>query len=157
MNKDEQRRLYEAERERRRLQDEADRIAEDERWPSVEPGPITDEGDALAAGMPASGRALRDESMRLVDEHADEEWKLHADAAIEHVARAQRELTTDDVWARLAVAAPGSETRERRAMGPRMLAASRAGWIVKTNRVRESSRAVCHLSPKTVWSSRLIA
>lgn len=86
-----------------------------------------------------------------VDAHASEEWKQQARRAIELVASALPEFTTDDVWQLGELAG----TRENRALGPVMSWAVKQGWIADTGRVSRSRRVSHHANPKRVWRSIL--
>src|SRR5215468_5778740 len=80
--------------------------------------------------------------------------RLIADAAlraVRAVARRHAEFTTDEVAAELTdwiIAEP-------RLLGPAMLRAQRAGWIVPTDRVRKTTNPAAHSRPKAVWQSRI--
>jgi len=96
------------------------------------------------------GARRRDDGMQRADEHAPDDWKVHARAAVWQLARTGLPFTTDDVWLLLlgkGVAMPP----EARALGAIMQAAARGGYIRKTGDYRESERAVCHRNPKAVW------
>ena len=95
--------------------------------------------------------ALRDRDLALerVEDAADPDWRGSALAALERTARALPEFISDDVWSN---GLPS--TREDRALGPVFLAAARAGWIEKTDRVRPSRRS--HGSGKPIWRSLII-
>ena len=71
--------------------------------------------------------------------------------AIRSVAGRLREFTTDEVAAELT----DWQIREPRLLGPAMLRAQRAGWIVPTDRVRKTSNPAAHSRPKAVWQSRI--
>ena len=71
--------------------------------------------------------------------------------AIRSVAGRLREFTTDEVAAELT----DWQIREPRLLGPAMLRAQRAGWIVPTDRVRKTSNPAAHRRPKAVWQSRI--
>jgi len=71
--------------------------------------------------------------------------------AVQAVARRLPEFTTDEVAAELT----DWRIAEPRLLGPAMLRAQRAGWIVPTDRVRKTSNPAAHSRPKAVWQSRL--
>jgi hypothetical protein len=83
---------------------------------------------------------------------ANPKWVFDVDAAIHHVATHQRELTTDDIWARFAEISTHS-TPEHRAMGPRMIAAQKRGWISSTYSTVISARR--RGAPVRVWRSNI--
>lgn len=101
------------------------------------------------ARMRAETLAARDEAIEAVDRAADPEWKAEALAAVREMALRRDEFTSDDVWD-----AGLAKTREDRALGPIFLAAARAGWISRTDRVRPSHRS-SHGSGKVIWRSLL--
>ena len=99
-------------------------------------------------------RLERDRALEQVDNNASTEWKQHVDLAIRELAKTVYEFTTDDVWQLLAdwqIEAP----HEPRALGGAMTRASKNGFIVATDRVRNSQRSICHAAPKRVWKSLL--
>ena len=99
---------------------------------------------------PAAARERRDEAMTRVDDHAPDDWKTAADAGIRYLARSRVEFTTDDVWQHLAerdVPMPP----EPRALGPRMMAAAKAGVVSRTDRVVPCKRPERHGAPIRVW------
>lgn len=92
----------------------------------------------------------RDEALAAVDAGADPDWKDYANAAIIETARRFETFTVDQVWVVLdewAVPRP----REGRAMGPRMIAAAKAGRIVPTGDFRSTEQAKSHGQPRRVY------
>lgn len=79
-------------------------------------------------------------------------WVIDVDDAIHWVATRQRELTTDDIWERLAEVS-SQRTPEHRAMGPRMRAAQTNGWITATYSTVVSHRR--RGAPVRVWRSNI--
>ena len=88
----------------------------------------------------------REEGMTRVDAATADTWKTEADDFIYRYLLTHRELFCDDLWA-----AGLPEPPSPRALGPRMLKASKAGWMRKTDRVRPSVRS--HMTGKPVWLS----
>lgn len=88
-------------------------------------------------------RAARDTAIELVEAFAKEQWLQEAQAALLLTIQTHLEFTTDDIDC--------STPREPRAWGPVVLRAARAGLIENTYRTRQSSSAVCHARPKTIW------
>lgn len=86
------------------------------------------------------------------DRTSNPKWVTDVDQAIEWVAHRQRELTTDDIWERLAVVSL-HRTPEHRAMGPRMVAAQKNGWISATYSTIISQRR--RGAPVRVWRSNI--
>lgn len=101
-----------------------------------------------------SGLAARDEAMARVDTAAPERFKAAAERVLWNVARRQKELSSDDIWAELTSEEIAGV--EPRALGPVLHAAGRRGWIVNTRRQRLTSRAVAHARPVTIWESRIM-
>jgi hypothetical protein len=93
-------------------------------------------------------RAARDEAMFRVAAHAEADWTTRARAAVEHVARSQPEMCSDDVW-RTGLEKP----REARALGPVMRWAAQRGLVVRTATFRQSAQAGCHAMDVRVWRS----
>jgi hypothetical protein len=101
------------------------------------------------------GDLLRDEGIGQAEKNANQTWFNEAMFWVEVVAKYKPEFTTDDVWGWLeSDMEPG--THDNRAMGAVMRKAQRKGWIEPTDRVRKSTRAVCHSRPVRVWESKLI-
>lgn len=92
--------------------------------------------------------AQRDEAMARVEEAAPLEWKDAAWSWLLDYLRTHREFFPDDVWAGGLEPPP-----ERRAFGPLVLRAARAGYIVKAGRLRPRVRG--HGTPAEVWTSQL--
>ena len=94
--------------------------------------------------------STKEEAMNRAYVHADESWRIAAYAAVQRLARKQRDLTTDDVWD----AIPAEfETHEPRALGPIMAMAARNGIIRKTGTWKETTRPAAHQRPVAVWAS----
>lgn len=93
-----------------------------------------------------ASRAARDEGIQRVDEHADPDWKALAAAALDVVIARGRPFTSDHVWAEV-----GVYPRERRALGPLLVAARRDGRIRKTGRYVNSTRPEHHSYPCAEW------
>jgi hypothetical protein len=102
-----------------------------------------------------TGEMLKAEGMARVDEHANEAWKAAAQRAVLEAARALPQLTADDVMARID---PSTKTRDRRALGPVMTRAAKAGWIEQADVLPvKCGRPSRHAAPITVWKSLLFA
>jgi hypothetical protein len=84
----------------------------------------------------------RDEAVARVEAAADVAWWAEAKRALWTTIQRSGEFTTDDIEC--------SRPREPRAWGPVLLAAARAGLIVKTGRMRKSNQVVCHAREKAV-------
>jgi hypothetical protein len=93
----------------------------------------------------------RDASMEQVDEHADERWKDAAYETVIEVAQAKATFTADDVQMNLDK--KPVHTHELRALGPIMLKAVRAGYIVQDGTFTRSVQVQCHSMPRRVWRS----
>jgi len=78
----------------------------------------------------------------------DEAWITGAVQAIERIAASRATLTSDDVWAALAM-----PPRQSRMIGNALARAQRAGVIEKTEEHRPSVRRENHSRPVRVWRS----
>lgn len=87
----------------------------------------------------------RDDAMARVDGAADEQWRIDAWEFVRRYLSTHPFMCTDDLWD-----AGLPRTRENRALGPLIMRAARAGWIVKDG-YRPSTRR--HLTPQVVWRS----
>jgi hypothetical protein len=94
-------------------------------------------------------KTLLDDAIKQVELHADGVWLAEADAAVDVLAAAGINFTTDDVWQKLT-----ATTHEPRAMGAVMLRAVRDGLIESTGQWSESTRRVAHNRPLRVWVGR---
>jgi hypothetical protein len=93
------------------------------------------------------------EGMERVDAHASPEWKAAMQELVVEVARRHKQFTADDVF-ELAAERGVRSTHDRRAFGPVMMRAKRAGVCIKANAVAvPSRRRSLHASPITVWDS----
>jgi hypothetical protein len=104
--------------------------------------------------MSTPGDRAKKAGMDAAEWAANEEWKAAMAICVYQIAKEQPFLTTDPVFERKKLLFPDVDTHNRRAMGPVMSAAARAGWIeltdlphVKTNRPSNHSR------PLAVWKS----
>lgn len=91
------------------------------------------------------------QAIAAADAGASETWKVAALQLIVSVCREKgvgQTLTTDDLWLRLDGTA---QTRERRAMGPVMIAAARLGLIRRTGAYVSSNREACNARPVAIW------
>lgn len=102
--------------------------------------------DALAAIQATN------EAIERVDRNANPDWKTHARAAIQFLARTRQEFTTDDVWEFMHQRGHDAP-HEPRALGALMREAAKQRLIEATDRVRPSERPQCHMNPKRVWRS----
>jgi hypothetical protein len=82
-----------------------------------------------------------------VTEHAGPEWRYEALAVVERAARAQSELTVEDIAPHV------PPTIDRRALGGVMVEAKRRGWLEPLGYV--SSGAERHHKPIRLWRSRI--
>lgn len=92
-------------------------------------------------------------SIAQAEDHADPDWRAYALAAVKQVAERYAEFSTDKVLE--AMTAAPVFTHELRALGPVMVSAQRAGYIVATNRFENSASVSRHRAPKRVWRSQL--
>ncbi len=76
--------------------------------------------------------AAKEAGIQAAHDHANEQWKQTAYAALVEVARRLARFTAQDVWAHLKGAKPA--THEPSALGPLFLIAARHGICAKTGR-----------------------
>jgi hypothetical protein len=90
-----------------------------------------------------------------VDHNADDEWKACVDNCIQTLVDRSyvSYFTADDVNELMAERFPLVSTHERRAMGPRFLAAKKSGVIIEAGNWVRSNREVAHGRKLTVWTS----
>lgn len=91
----------------------------------------------------------KQEGMRRADEHADVDWKDEFDNALWWAATTQPEFTSAYV---LTLMPDWVTTHELRAVGPRMRAAAKHGWITGTGRTTQTGS---HKRPQAIWKSNL--
>jgi hypothetical protein len=102
----------------------------------------------------AESKAAKKEAMDRVEANADKEWsdlmlKLVRFTCLEEVS-----FTTDEPIDRYeAIDGDKPVTHDKRAMGPVMTRAAKAGYCRKTDRVRPSRRKNLHASPIAIWES----
>lgn len=93
------------------------------------------------------------EALKRVEAHAAPDWKTYALATVKQVAERFAEFSTDKVLEFMQDAPVW--THELRALGPVMMSAQRAGYIVATDKFIKSESVSRHRAPKRVWSSQL--
>jgi hypothetical protein len=108
----------------------------------------------MSVSDPDEGEARKKDGMDRVEAHANPVWSALADDVVHYLARRQKTLTTDDVWARIAQVSP-VVTRDNRAMGPVMRRAARAGWVVKTDSTEKTDRPKANRRDIRIWKSRI--
>lgn len=105
----------------------------------------------------AEGRRLRDDGMARADEHASEIWKREMEICLREVASRMLLFTADDVFDLAREKGLSADTHDRRAFGPIMNRAVKAGMVVKEDCAgRPSNRPSLHASPLTVWRSLIV-
>lgn len=119
-------------------------MGEDERWYTGEGLPCS--GLSLPAPRlePAVAPADRDAARR----HADSVWMDGASDALAELARSREFLTSDDLWAALAM-----PPRESRMIGNAFVRAQSNGLIETTDDHVPSTRPENHGRPVRVWRS----
>ena len=105
---------------------------------------------AIAQLDPEQAKASRDDAIRRVDANAKVDWKDAADTAVYQAATLLEHITTDDVWTRIP---EGVTTHNNKAMGARMTAAAKRGWIERTPVFRATERPERNGAPVRVWRS----
>jgi hypothetical protein len=98
----------------------------------------------------AEATSNRDDGIRRASEHANSDWRWHAEQAVMRAARKLPELIADDVQLEIPVEVT---THEGRALGAVMLAAVKAGILEKTERFKASANPRCHRNPRRIWRS----
>lgn len=99
------------------------------------------------------GKAGKAEGMGRAERHANPAWMLAAEQAVLEAARELSTITADDVMRRIP---PDVDTHEKRALGPVMMKAAKAGIIEKAIALpRNSTRPNQHSAPITVWKSNV--
>lgn len=94
-----------------------------------------------------AGELRRDDGMARAEEHADDDWKEAAKAALRTLAATRPTLTGDDLW--LLVPKPA----EPRAAGPLWRWAQAEGLIAATGTFVPTTQVTSHASPSRVWKS----
>jgi|WetSurMetagenome_2_1015567.scaffolds.fasta_scaffold239523_2 hypothetical protein len=97
--------------------------------------------------------ALQD-SLHLVEVHANPEWREVAYQCVVAVAKRLEEFTTDQVIAELAQYPV--TTHEGRALGPVMVRAARENIIAATSRFEKSAAVSRHHTKKQIWRSLIV-
>lgn len=99
----------------------------------------------------ALAETAKREALAQVETHAAPDWKDYALETVKQVAQHCSEFSTDRVLE--ALQDSPITTHELRALGPVMVAAARAGYIVATDRFENSASVSRHKAPKRIWAS----
>ena len=100
-------------------------------------------------------REDRDEAIARAEKHANPAWATAVMEIIKEVAQTQEYFSTDDVE-RLRITRQKPSTHEKRAMGPIMRNAWKAGgYCTPTKTWVQSQHRECHGRPKRLWASLL--
>jgi hypothetical protein len=105
-----------------------------------------------------AARAKRDRALDRVEKATTVAWLAAVTLIGINVARAKRELTTDDIWEVIDKRVEDgflTPHREPRALGAIMPKLARDGFIEKTNRVQQSIRPQCNARPVAIWISKV--
>lgn len=99
----------------------------------------------------------KNKALAQVEKNANADWKEYAFARVRMVAERLEELTSDDIEDELCsfLVPFRPVTHEKRALGPVMIRAAKAGLIFATDRVKPSRRSKLHNSPRRIWRSRI--
>jgi hypothetical protein len=119
-------------------------LDKDGQWRTPD-GAIT---DAIGVPQQAAHAIVKPAERRAADRARDEAWKQHALDVLRDLAERRPDLTVDDLWETL-----DTEPREPRQITSLILTARTEGWIERTNRHRQSARAVRHGREVRVWRS----
>jgi len=96
--------------------------------------------------------AVTNEAIDRAGNHADPDWKMEAQLALEAVIATYDYFTTDDVW-QLLDERDVHSTHEPRAMGALIREQQRLRRITPTGRYKKSSRIECHKRPVMIWET----
>ena len=108
---------------------------------------------------PDAPRIAAERGQAQAESNANPEWLDFAYEALVTVASEKRELTTDDVWAKLetwekeGIRLPATPTNS--AIGPVVVRAISANVITFAGKMQKSVRTERHGNPLRVWTSRL--
>jgi hypothetical protein len=92
--------------------------------------------------------------MAQVDAGADNGWKELMADLVRQTAEQNQLFTTDDVMALFNESGSNLTTKDKRALGPVMMRAAKAGICKKSDApARASKRRTLHASPIQVWES----
>lgn len=119
-------------------------LGDDDVWRTPEGIPTT----TLSIATPRIDPVVDPEVRSQIQREADHAWLAMAVEAIKTLSVHTAEMTSDDVWA--AVAMP---PREPRMIGNAMARAQRAGHIAPTKRDTPSTRPINHGRPVRIWQS----
>jgi hypothetical protein len=104
----------------------------------------------------AESVAAKRAAMQQVEDHAQPGWGDQMLDLVKVVCRTQRQFTADDVFVQAGALGIYNGTHDRRAFGPVMMRAAKAGWCAKAQCApRNSARKTCHAGAMTVWDSLL--
>jgi len=105
----------------------------------------------------AQATKAKQEGMARSEANAEPTWADHMLAFVQEIARTHRLFTADDVFELAYEAGVYDGTHDRRAFGPVMLRAAKAGWCQKADCApRNSNRRSLHGSPRAVWQSLIM-
>lgn len=104
---------------------------------------------------PSPGETARDEAVERAKAHADPQFLERAYECVVHVARRQKEFTSDVPVAVLEETAPELKPHEPRAWGAVMVKARREKVIAPTDRYQPTTRKQGHRGPRRIWKSLL--
>jgi hypothetical protein len=105
--------------------------------------------------MRDDGEEKKQVAMRRAAHPADPRWWASMFECGKLIAQRKLYFTTDDVVLLCFSRYPDGSTRERRAIGPLMLALSAMGYCRPTQKWTQSTQRQCHRRPMMVWRSLL--
>lgn len=106
----------------------------------------------------AESRVAKVAGMDQVEANANKAWSDLMPELVRLTCLEQPRFTTDEPIDRYeAIGGDKPVTHDKRAMGPVMLRAAKAGYCRKTNTVEESRRSKLHASPIAIWESLIYA
>lgn len=109
----------------------------------------------LIAGMPEIEVGTKEDGMHRSEMNANPVWGEFAYRCVAEVAARRTSFTSDDVDDHIqSYPIPNRPvTHDKRALGPVMNRAARAGVITPTDRILASTRKKLHGSPRRIWNS----
>lgn len=85
---------------------------------------------------------LIDDALKSVASNTPDGWKIAVALIVKQICRDKQEFTTDDVWE--LVDTTDLQVHDNRAMGVIIRYGMEQGWLVDTDKVKPSTRRVCH-------------
>lgn len=103
-------------------------------------------------------RQAAQEAMEQISENTSPAWRNAAEQAVYRTCAAKPFFLVDDVWTefeRVDGEFAYQGVHDKRAMGPLVISAAKAGWCESTKTAQHSSIAGNHGNLRTVWKSKI--